>query len=121
MEPRKLMSRIRNPRYAPESLERKLSPSQFLGGLPTAADYFCPVAPTSSPEIPTAYPPLAPPPTALSMPVTDPTVISAVPAPITNPAMMFMHVSQPYTYSFTCGLTEPPPPDGDGNPPGGNP
>jgi hypothetical protein len=29
------MRKIRNPRYAPESLERKLSPSALIGQLPT--------------------------------------------------------------------------------------
>ncbi len=31
------MRRYRNPRYAPESLERKLSPSSLFGGLPMVA------------------------------------------------------------------------------------
>jgi hypothetical protein len=33
------MKRIRNPRYAPEFLERKLSPSAFLGDSGTPAGY----------------------------------------------------------------------------------
>ena len=46
------MRRFRNPRYAPESLERKLSPSGV--SLPVTAEFaaICPVAATEPPPVP---------------------------------------------------------------------
>lgn len=51
------MARFRNPRYAPESLERRLNPSDFVGLLPAAQVAPGPAAPA---PLPLPYPPLDP-------------------------------------------------------------
>lgn len=64
------MARFRNPRYAPESLERKLSPSDLAGPILPPADYYMPPTepmpppPSSDYYMPptTPMPPLPPPP-----------------------------------------------------------
>ena len=58
------MRRFRNPRYAPEGLERKLNPSGF--GIPVTAE----IAPASSPSKspPTNFDPPPPPPSPTAPP-----------------------------------------------------
>jgi hypothetical protein len=47
------MARFRNPRYAPESLERRLSPSAFLSSpMPTAQVMLVEAEPIRTPPIP---------------------------------------------------------------------
>ena len=77
------MRKIRNPRYAPESLERKLSPTAFLGGLMPTAE----VA-TSDPTTPPPLVPADPVPTGMGG-TTDPGTLpgTGVPTPDTPPIL----------------------------------
>jgi len=60
------MGRIRNPRYAPEFLERRLSPSSFVASRPAAYSVTTTTDPTEPPPGPgDGTPPVVPP--------TDPT------------------------------------------------
>ena len=63
------MRKIRNPRYAPEFLERKLSPSDITAMMPTAV-----VAPTTDPTTTDTL-------IVSTEPTTDPTLIDYPPPP----------------------------------------
>lgn len=68
------MRKFRNPRYAPESLERKLSPSGLVGNL-AAVVYFAPADDGSGTQAPPTPPPPGngpPPPTPPPAPQTGP-------------------------------------------------
>ena len=58
------MKRVRNPRYAPEFLERKLSPSALFGGTSVAEVYHM--------SENTPPPPPPPPPPPGNLPLLDP-------------------------------------------------
>ena len=76
------MRRFRNPAYAPESLERKLSPSGIVAA-PVAAEVYVPAAP-----VPVALSPLNPATSSVTATSpTDPPPPSSPtdPAPPTNP------------------------------------
>jgi len=56
------MRKIRNPRYAPEFLEKKLSPTDLLGGLTATAAVSCMSTDTTYTTL-NDPPPILPPPT----------------------------------------------------------
>ena len=68
------MRKFRNPRYAPESLERKLSPTDLLGGLSVVAVVASAASGAGSTTTPSDPPPGAglPPDTILTGPTTGP-------------------------------------------------
>lgn len=104
------MRRFHNPRYAPESLERKLSPSG-VATIPVAAEIYVPTIETSA-----------------AAEVTPIVISSARPAPTTAtkaiptdfaPALSVLSLDgEP---DVPSGGTGPAPPDGDGTPPDGTP
>jgi hypothetical protein len=83
------MRKIRNPRYAPEFLERKLSPTSFMMAPATAQ-----VATMSDPT-PTPAPTPSPTPTDPSDPTTPPTD----PSGPSGPSVMTYSTYSAYTYS----------------------
>ncbi len=123
------MRRFRNPRYAPEALERKLSPSG-VGGLPVAAVVHIP-SPQSHPAPATLSNPTtvvasshatvgSTPATApAASPVRNP-VVASTPAemsPRFSVALADPTPSGPSTPSSPSGGTGCPPPPSDGSPP----
>ncbi len=94
------MRSFRNPRYAPESLERKLNPSGVVG-IPVTAEVYVPTA--TSPPAPPATP-------------TD-----ATPCQYSASVCSVPGDPEPVIPGVPPGGTGPAPPSGDGSPPQGPP
>ena len=107
------MRRHRNPRYAPESLERKLNPSGVIG-IPVAAEVYIPE--TQQIASPTAIDPtltqggITP-----DGPVPVATTSNSEDAPEPDP--MGPGAPEPPAPTDPGDGSEPPPPYGDGTPP----
>lgn len=70
--PKTRSRRIRNPRFAPEALERRLSPSMVVLVVPVAAEVSPVVPPTNLDDIPYPLPPNYPPIDPTLPPLEDP-------------------------------------------------
>ncbi len=133
------MRRHRNPRYAPESLERKLNPSGIVA-IPVAAEVYVPNTQLSPPA--PATPIVVPPADSMSVAPANPMATSSVlvfssdsptsvgyataptaadpvptPTPSPDPVPTIPGDPEPVSPPAPVGGTDPEPPDGDGEPP----